>query len=376
MNHRDFAVTEGGATKACDTPGGAARDTERFRHLFEKLPNPAAEIQVIDGEPIIAAVNHRFTERFDADEGVIGRPVTEYTCPDAKGDTAEQIVAAIASNTHRETILSRDTTGATAPLRREIIPYETDGGNHGFLIYSDTTERTAQQADVASRNQQLEKLASTLSHDLRNPVNAAQGWLEQIETTDDDPIDRIERALDRIEAMVDKTLTLTQNPEIIETTEPVDIPELARHCWQRVETEHAELIVDDRFTLLCDSDQMARLLENLFENAVAHNSESVTVRIGIHDRLATATRVSTTPSEAFYITDDGRGIPRTDYETVLEYGMTTSEDGTGLGLPIVKQIAEAHGWEIEVTKTLNGGAKFIFHNATLHGRLPKDGAES
>jgi signal transduction histidine kinase len=62
--------------------------------------------------------------------------------------------------------------------------------------------------------------------------------------------------------------------------------------------------------------------------------------------------------DGFYIEDDGPGISEADRETVFESGYSTLEDGTGFGLAIVKEIVEAHGWEISVTDAEAGGARF------------------
>lgn len=64
--------------------------------------------------------------------------------------------------------------------------------------------------------------------------------------------------------------------------------------------------------------------------------------------------------EGFYIEDDGEGISADEQETVLEWGHTTTSDGTGFGLAIVAEIAEAHGWEINVCTSGAGGARFEF----------------
>lgn len=73
----------------------------------------------------------------------------------------------------------------------------------------------------------------------------------------------------------------------------------------------------------------------------------MTIRVGPLDDVA-----------GFYVADDGRGIPEDDRETVLEHGYSTAEEGTGLGLSIVTRIVDAHGWEIDVTESTSGGARF------------------
>jgi len=65
-----------------------------------------------------------------------------------------------------------------------------------------------------------------------------------------------------------------------------------------------------------------------------------------------------TIDDGVYVEDDGPGIPEDDREDVFEAGYSTAADGTGFGLSIVKQIAEAHGWAISVTEGAGGGARF------------------
>jgi len=74
------------------------------------------------------------------------------------------------------------------------------------------------------------------------------------------------------------------------------------------------------------------------------------------DKLATTVRVGG-DEQGFYIEDDGPGIDQNVREHILEYGMSTG-GGSGFGLAIVRTIIEAHGWEIAVTESATGGARF------------------
>ena len=76
-------------------------------------------------------------------------------------------------------------------------------------------------------------------------------------------------------------------------------------------------------------------------------------------RSLAAVRVLVGPLEdGFYIEDDGAGIPREDRHRVFEKGYTNASTGTGIGLSIVRQIVDAHGWSIRLTDGTAGGARF------------------
>ena len=114
-----------------------------------------------------------------------------------------------------------------------------------------------------------------------------------------------------------------------------------------VETGTAELRLAEDLTFTADETRLQRLFENLFRNALDHGGPDVTVTVGVlPDR------------SGFYVSDDGPGIPEDERESVLEPGYTTHEEGTGFGLAIVSEVVTAHGWEIQVTESDAGGARF------------------
>jgi signal transduction histidine kinase len=81
------------------------------------------------------------------------------------------------------------------------------------------------------------------------------------------------------------------------------------------------------------------------DDAVEHAGQAVTVTVGDLEN-------------GFYIEDDGPGIPKAEREAVFDPGHSTSEEGTGFGLAIVREIANAHGWSVRVTGGAAGGARF------------------
>ena len=73
-------------------------------------------------------------------------------------------------------------------------------------------------------------------------------------------------------------------------------------------------------------------------------------------------------ADGFYVEDDGRGIPPEERGDVLEAGYSTTDQGTGIGLRIVEQVVDAHGWEIDVTESAEGGARFEISGVEFTGK--------
>ena len=241
----------------------------------------------------------------------------------------------------------------------------------------DITERKRNEQELRRTNEQLEEFASVISHDLRNPLNVAHGHLELAQQTPEERhLRKVEDALDRMEAIVDDVLTLAREGESIGETEPVTLESSARTAWGHVETGGARLVVADGATVEADSDRLLRLFENLFRNAVEHAVPEEALARG----SATSTGDARDSGQAgapggpgladltvtvgvdgvLYVEDNGVGIPEAEREEVVETGYTNSRGGTGFGLSIVSQIAEAHGWTVDVTEGREGGARFEF----------------
>ncbi|MFB6110509.1 MAG: sensor histidine kinase [Halodesulfurarchaeum sp.] len=209
--------------------------------------------------------------------------------------------------------------------------------------------RIHEQADqVATRADRLEAVISRVSHDLRNPLNVAQGYADLLgEQLEEDRVTPLLEALDRIEAMDDELLVFAQSSHDSDVFEPIALDSVARESWQQIDTEDCEVVVETERVIRADPDRLPHLFENLFRNAVEHAGSDATVRVGpLEDR------------SGFYVADDGPGIPPADRDSVFEAGFTTEADGTGLGLGIVAEICKVHDWTVSVVESETGGARF------------------
>lgn len=214
----------------------------------------------------------------------------------------------------------------------------------GFV--RDVTGREEDHVELERRNQRLTEFAGTVSHNLKNSLNVAQGHVSFLEEDcESEHLEPVNAALSRMDAIIRETLTLGQQGSSVDDASEVALAAVARSCWTMVETADASLEIFDDVRLRADPDRLRTIFENVFRNAIAHGGDGVTVRVGPLD------------DEGFYVADSGRGIPTPDREAVFEPGHTTSDDGTGLGLTIVRRIAEAHGWSVRMAESAEGGAR-------------------
>ena len=121
-----------------------------------------------------------------------------------------------------------------------------------------------------------------------------------------------------------------------------------------IERPDATVKLDTQQTVRADRTRLQQLLENLLRNAIEHGGRGVTITVGELD-------------DGFYVEDDGSGISEDERDDVFEAGYTTAEDGTGFGLSIVKQVTDAHEWDIRATDSSDGGARFEITDVEFAG---------
>jgi len=250
--------------------------------------------------------------------------------------------------------------GTTFPAEVHVRRIHVHGEDRFLASSRDISERKAYEERIERENERLDEFASIVSHDLRNPLNVLSGYLRLArETGDDSYFDRCDRALDEMDRLIEDVLTLARQGDAVGPVEPVPLGVLADRYdadeFGSVEAagsggDGAEAdAVDVDFAaedeVLADRGRLKRLLENLFRNAAEHGGGRVVV--GDLD-------------DGFYVADDGPGVPPERRDEVFESGHTTSDTGTGFGLAIVERIAEAHGWEVTLTESESGGARFEF----------------
>jgi PAS domain S-box-containing protein len=239
----------------------------------------------------------------------------------------------------------------------EVSPLTDNVGDDAgrVMIVHDVTNAIRQQRELKARstqlrrqNERLEEFAHLVSHDLRNPIEVIDGHLQLLRETDEDEsahYEQILQSLDRMEHIIDDMLTMAKQGQTVTEPKEIALADLCERSWNHVTTKQAALHAETDKRLLADPGRLGHVFENLFRNAIEHGGTDVTITVGDVD-------------SGFYVADDGSGIPEDERDDIFEKGFTTRADGTGFGLAIVRTAIEAHGWEIDVTESADGGARF------------------
>lgn len=240
-------------------------------------------------------------------------------------------------------------------FRFELAPIHDENGATvaGIGTAQDVTEQVVYRAELERQNDRLQQFTQLVFHDIRNPLNVAQGRLDLLrEDCDSVHLDPIGSALSRIESLTSEDTALIDR-RAVETT-GIDLGTVAVAAWQNVATGDAEIRVDADESVRANEGDLRRMFENLFRNSVEHGStadptssdaDPVTVTVGTLDG-------------GFYVEDDGVGMPAERRGRVFERGVSTADRGTGLGLFIVESVVDGHGWSIDATESESGGARF------------------
>jgi signal transduction histidine kinase len=228
--------------------------------------------------------------------------------------------------------------GETAPRVPEVGPDDVRRAAEAFNAMTDQVSRTLESQ---------RHLLSAVGHDLRTPITAMR---INIEFVDDGELrDRLQKNLDELQELTEAVLSAARGTGG-EPSRQIDLAALVESICADLDDlgEPVTWSGHAAAPLSCRSGEVRRAVRNLVENAVAYGH---TAEVSLHDVLG---------GYEVWVEDQGPGIPPEDRQRVfepfvrLESSRNLETGGTGLGLTLVKAIAEGHGGRI-VLEDRDGG---------------------
>ncbi|EMA27351.1 ATP-binding protein [Halobiforma nitratireducens] len=322
------------------------------RSSIDALPH---EVAIVDADGTIVAVNEAWRNFADENHGTHPADWIEENyltiCEQAENalsseDVADNLRAVLSGDRDRyQHEYPCHTPDPQQWNRLDAYRFTHDGDPYLLIVHTNISDRKHVELQANARAEQLETAIEVLQHDLRNPLNVIEGYVELLAADLDDAetIEGLQQAVTRITEITEATLTFAKSGALSET-ELLSVEDLARTAWLSVATADATLVVEDSHRIIGDRRLLLQLFENLFRNAIEHAGPDCRVRLGVVET-------------GFYVEDDGPGIPPSVREKAIEADYSTRGTG-GLGLALVQAVVQAHGADLTISAAADGGARF------------------
>ncbi len=219
--------------------------------------------------------------------------------------------------------------------------------------------RLVRASELNSHFKEMNLAAAGLAHETRNPLNIIRGLAHMISRQDDAKPEVKEKSreivdmADKVAAQLNEFINYSRPREVRRVSLPIGsvVNEVVRTLAYDVEEKKIRLQVKaEPLNIEADEQLLRQALFNLVLNAVQAVNGAGEIQIVAERRGAS--------EAALEVRDNGPGVAPADRPEIFKPYFTTQKTGTGLGLAVVSQIVQAHGWEIECLPNEPKGAIF------------------
>ncbi|WP_371379558.1 PAS domain-containing sensor histidine kinase [Thalassotalea aquiviva] len=313
----------------------------QFNQLFDVMP---AGVVIIDGDGVVVKANKTAISLFSMD--LVGQ---------AWIDVIKQAFKPRADDGHEVSLKD----GRRVKL--DVSSFASQAGQ--LILITDLTETRLLQEKLGKMEKlsALGKMVSTLAHQIRTPLSAAMLYCSNLGNADlpeekrSSFLDKLADRLQTLEQQVNDMLLFAKSggKQVVAVIDAQDlITEAVRGCDTEVEKANATLnvaIESINQPVVGNKNALVGAIQNLIHNALQVNSEQVCIELKAYQQ------------DDFlhvHVLDNGSGVDLTKSDEIFEMFYTSKEQGTGLGLAVVKSVAKAHHGDVSVSNRTESGADF------------------
>jgi len=281
------------------------------------------------------------------------------TLGDAVGDPTDAVPSLAAALDAADDVVSVDVGGERRHYVVSENTFDVGQGSLGCIVaFSDVTRIERQRRELERHNRQLEDLSTGMRHELRNAVTVVRGnvrWaMAQLEDGDVDAArDALRTATDttdRTTRLMNDFATLAQYGRTVSDSDTIGFEDTVRAAWPESDADalDATLTVEGDGTVQADPARFELLFARAFEFALDNGASAVVVE---------------RREGGFTITGDG-APPQGDPERYFDYGDAVANTTSGTALPMVRTLAQVHGWRATVDPDYQHGVRLVVSWAT------------
>jgi PAS domain S-box-containing protein len=273
--------------------------------------------------------------------------------------------------------------GTEIPVLVSLSPVDTDDGSQVIAAVRDMTGQKRNESHIAELNARLQRdnneltvvnrelqaFSASVSHDLRSPLRAIDGfsnalledYAEVLDETGQDYLSRVRSGAQRMGLLIDDMLKLSSISRADLNLQEVDLSALARHIADELKKNEpqrdVEFIIADDMLAIADRNLLNIALTNLIGNAFKFTRDRVPGSIEFGTKEENGTPV-------FFIRDNGAGFEMAHAEQIFDAFKRLHDarefPGNGVGLATVQRVIHKHGGRIWTNAIVGQGAEFLF----------------
>lgn len=349
----------------------AERQHSQRGELVQALLNATTDAtMLIDADGTLRACNRVFADRVGASvENVVGRDLFSLFPPEVAEPRRDACARARDTN---QIVVLRDVRNGRH-LMNTITPVPNPDGPPMLAVFSRDVTREVEDkaridghlATIRRSNEELEQFAYVASHDLREPLRQISSYIGLLERRYNDRLDGegrefmefVRRGAQRMDALILDLLAFSRVTRGTAELVPLPLREPVAEALKVVECGDGEVTVDvpPDIVVPADGGQLVRLFQNLVGNGLKYRSPDRPARVSVRARK-NGDRVDVA------VEDNGIGIEPQYFDRIFRifqrlHGVG-KYDGTGIGLAVVKRVAENHGGTVSVASTPGQGSVF------------------